>query len=154
MAKIQTQQQVALQQGQATDTRTANQTLQVSVPFFANGAWQNIDLELNKLSTDADASGKSEAEEKAQKIWQVRLNFATPVWGKIATQLILRGENLRADLWVEDAQKQSKMQLESETLAARLRRIGADVDVITCHVGSMQNKKTQLADGQLIDMHV
>lgn len=153
MAKIQTQQHSALQQTNIGDNRGVTQNLQVSIPFFANGTWQNIDLELNKLDEDSSGSGDGSGDRDA-KVWQVTLNFSLADWGKISTRLVLRGESLRADLWLETKEKQEKMQIASESLAARLRSIGADVEKITCHIGGIKTKEAVPSSDKLIDTRV
>lgn len=153
MAKIQTQQHSSLQQSNMAENRAVTQNLQVSIPFFANGSWQNIDLELNKLEPDSNASGASSSD-KNQKIWQVTLNFDLQDWGRISTRLVLRGESLRADLWLESDEKKHKMQLASESLAARLRSIGAEVEKISCHTGALKLTEASPASDKLIDTRV
>lgn len=151
MAKIQTQQHTALQQTNTADNRGVTQNLQVSIPFFAGGTWQNVDLELNKLDSESSSNSTSETNRK-EKIWQVTLNFALRDWGKISTRLVLRGENLRADLWLETDDKRQKMELASESLAARLRSIGAEVEKITFHTGAIAKQQQRISStDQLID---
>lgn len=151
MAKIQTQQHTALQQTNTADNRGVTQNLQVSIPFFAGGTWQNVDLELNKLDSESSSNSTSETNRR-EKIWQVTLNFALRDWGKISTRLVLRGENLRADLWLETDDKRQKMELASESLAARLRSIGAEVEKITFHTGAIAKQQQRISStDQLID---
>lgn len=153
MAKIQTQQHSSLHQSNIAENRTVTQNLQVSIPFFANGNWQNIDLELNKLESDSNASGPSSLD-KNQKIWQVTLNFNLQDWGKISTRLVLCGESLRADLWLESEEKKHKMQIASESLVARLRSIGAEVEKISCHTGGLKLTEPAPVSDKLIDTRV
>ena len=135
-ARIQVMQQTSLQATQSTHERgQPAQIVQMDLPYSVRGEWFQAQLEIRRWIEEKDAEAALEEMEKKTRSWEVNLSFTLKNWGKIHTLLRLKDENLKADIWVEAEEAYLPIKNQAELLAARLRRIGADVEEVACHLG-------------------
>ncbi|GLR63896.1 flagellar hook-length control protein FliK [Marinospirillum insulare] len=135
-SRIQVMQQTSLQATQATHERgQPAQIVQMDLPYSVRGEWFQAQLEIRRWIEEKDAEAAIEEAERRTRSWEVNLSFTLKNWGKIHTLLRLKDEQLKADIWVEVKESYLPIKKQAEVLAARLRRIGADVEEVTCHLG-------------------
>lgn len=156
LARIQVQQHTALQQTQTSfDRGQPAQVLQTDIPYMVRNEWQNAHLDIRRLHINEEGGGEGSASEAHDRPWQVRLRFELNDWGVVHTHLVLRGEKLKADVWVEEASAYKEMQSAVESLASRLRSIGAEVENVDCHIGTPPSLKAESTSSSgLIDTHI
>lgn len=156
LARIQVQQHTALQQTQTSfDRGQPAQVLQTDIPYMVRNEWHNAHLDIRRLHINEEGGGEGTTSETQDRPWQVRLRFELNDWGVVHTHLVLRGEKLKADVWVEEASAYKEMQLAVESLASRLRGIGAEVEDVNCHIGTPPSIRAERPSSSgLIDTHI
>ncbi len=154
-SRIQVLQQSSLQATQATHDRgQPAQVVQMDLPYLVRGDWFQAQLEIRRWIEEKDAEAALEEMEKKTRSWEVKLSFTLEKWGRIHTLLRLRGEQLKADIWIETETSFFPIKNQAELLAARLRRIGAEVDEIACYLGEPPSVVRAKQSQQIIDTQV
>lgn len=153
-ARTQVLQQTSLQATQATHERgQPGQVLQMDLPYSVRGDWYQAQLEIRRWIEEKDAEAARE-ELARTRCWEVRLSFDLKQWGKIHVGLRLQGEALNADLWAESSQTYPLLNEQTELLASRLRRIGAEVERVDCHLGEPPKLMHATPKQQIIDTRI
>lgn len=154
-SRIQVLQQNSLQATQATHERgQPGQILQLDLPYSIRGEWFQAQLEIRRWIDEKDAEAALEELERRTRCWEVQLSFELQDWGKIHTLLRLKGEQIKADIWVESEAAFTPISHQAELLGARLRRIGAEVERVDCHLGSPPKLKSSANNQQIIDTRI
>lgn len=154
-ARIQVLQQASLQATQSSYERgQPGQILQMDLPYSVRGEWFQAQLEIRRWINEKDAEAAAEEASKKTRSWEVQLSFDLKNWGKLHTRLKLTGVQLKADLWIEAAESFAAFQQETELLEARLRRLGAEVESFTCHLGKPPETRGQRSSEQIIDTEI
>lgn len=136
-SRIQVLQQSSLQSTQAAHDRgQPAQIIQMDLPYSVRGDWFQAQLEIRHWIEEKEAEAALEDMDRKTRSWEVQLSFTLENWGKIHTLLRLKGEQLKADIWVETDTSFIPIKNQAEILAARLRRLGADVEEVACHLGT------------------
>ncbi|HKM16414.1 MAG TPA: flagellar hook-length control protein FliK [Marinospirillum sp.] len=136
-SRIQVLQQSSLQSTQAAHDRgQPAQIIQMDLPYSVRGDWFQAQLEIRHWIEEKEAEAALEDMERKTRSWDVQLSFTLEKWGKIHTLLRLKGEQLKADIWVETDTSFTPIKNQAEILAARLRRLGADLEEVACHLGT------------------
>lgn len=153
-ARTQVLQQTSLQATQATHERgQPGQVLQMDLPYSVRGDWYQAQLEIRRWIEEKDAEAARE-EVARTRCWEVRLSFDLKQWGKIHVFLRLQGEALNADLWAESSETYPLLDEQAELLASRLRRIGAEVERVDCHLGEPPKLMHAAPKNQIIDTRI
>lgn len=135
-SRIQVMQQSSLQATQVTHERgQPAQIVQMDLPYSVRGDWFQAQLEIRRWIEEKETESALEEMARKTRSWEVRLSFTLESLGKIHTHLRLKDEHLKADVWVETKESFAPIKNKAELLAARLRRIGAEVEEVTCHLG-------------------
>lgn len=154
-ARTQVLQQTSLQATQATHERSQPaQIIQMDLPYSVRGEWFQAQLEIRRWIEEKDAEAALEEMAQRTRSWEVNLSFTLENWGKIHTLLRLKDETLKADIWVETESSYTPIKNQAELLAARLRRIGAEVEEITCHLGEPPSLTRPASYQQIIDTRI
>ncbi|MBE0505285.1 MAG: flagellar hook-length control protein FliK [Marinospirillum sp.] len=154
-SRIQVLQQSSLQATQATHERgQPGQILQLDLPYAIRGDWFQAQLEIRRWIDEKDAEAALEELERQTRCWEVQLSFDLQDWGKIHTLLRLKGEQLKADIWVESETAFAPISHQAELLEARLRRVGAEVERVDCHLGTPSKLKNSTNNQQIIDTRI
>ena len=154
-SRIQVLQQTSLQASQTTHERgQPAQVIQMDLPYSVRGEWFQAQLEIRRWIEEKDAEAALEEVEKKTRSWEVNLSFTLKNWGKIHTLLRLKDEHLKADIWVEAEESYLPIKNQADLLAARLRRIGADVEEVTCHLGEPPPTIKKAGRQQIIDTRI
>lgn len=154
-ARIQVLQQTSLQATQATHQRgQPAQIVQMDLPYSVRGEWFQAQLEIRRWIEEKEAEAALDELQRKTRSWEVRLSFTLQNWGKIHTHLRLKDEQLKADVWVEVEESFVPIKNQAEILAARLRRIGAEVDEVTCHLGEPPIALKKGGHQQIIDTRI
>lgn len=154
-SRIQVLQQTSLQATQATHERgQPAQVIQMDLPYSVRGEWFQAQLEIRRWIEEKDAEAALEEMAQKTRSWEINLSFTLEDWGKIHTLLRLKDENLKADIWVETESSYSPIKNQAELLAARLRRIGAEVEEVTCHLGEPPTLARTGGHQQIIDTRI
>lgn len=155
LARIQVQQNSSLQANIASHERgQPAQVLQLDLPYVVKGEWFEAQLEIRRWLEEKEAEEALEEHLRRTRSWEVKLSFNLEEWGKIHTLLRLKNEELKADIWVEEKGSLSYIKDKAQVLAARLRRVGADVEEVYCHLGSPPNQNLAAKRQQIIDTKV
>lgn len=154
-SRIQVLQQNSLQATQVTHERgQPAQVVQMDLPYSVRGEWFQAQLEIRRWIEEKDAEAALEEMERKTRGWEVKLSFTLQDWGKVHTLLRLKDENLKADIWVESAESFLPIKNQAEILAARLRRIGAEVEEVICHLGEPPPAIKVSGHQQIIDTRI
>ncbi len=154
LARIQVLQHTSLQSTQVSHERgLPAQVIQMDLPYSVRGDWFQAHLEIRRwLEEHEEAEAREEALSKTRG-WEVRLSFELQHWGKLHTHLKLKDENLKADIWVETPSHLPKVAKQAEILAARLRRVGAEIERVECHPGTppdpLKNRLSGMIDTRI-----
>lgn len=136
-SRIQVLQQSSLQSTQAAHDRgQPAQIIQMDLPYSVRGDWFQAQLEIRHWIEEKEAEAALEDMDRKTRSWEVQLSFTLEKWGRIHTLLRLKGEQLNADIWVETDTSLTPIKNQAEILAVRLRRLGADVQEVACHLGT------------------
>ncbi|SFX22704.1 flagellar hook-length control protein FliK [Marinospirillum alkaliphilum] len=154
-SRLQVLQQTSLQATQATHERgQPGQLLQLDLPYSVRGDWYQAQLEIRRWIEEKDAEAAREEQARKTRSWEVRLSFDLKHWGKLHTILRLQGSELKADIWVESSSTHAAISKETEVLAARLRRIGAEVERVDCHIGQPPGITASASHQPIIDTRI
>ncbi|MDR9466732.1 flagellar hook-length control protein FliK [Marinospirillum sp.] len=154
-SRIQVLQQSSLQATQTSHERgQPAQVIQMDLPYSIRGDWFQAQLEVRRWIEEKDAEAAAEQEERKTRSWEVELSFDLKNWGRVHTRLKLKGTHLKADVWVEAKEAWGPMQKEVSVLEARLRRLGADVERIDCHLGKPPPRAPSKHPQQIIDTEI
>jgi len=154
-SRIQVLQQTSLQATHATYERgQPAQVIQMDLPYSVRGEWFQAQLEIRRWIEEKDAEAALEERQKKTRSWEVSLSFTLKNWGKIHTLLRLKDEQLKADIWVETKESYLPIKNQAEMLAARLRRIGAEVEEVSCHLGEPPPVVKKGGHQQIIDTRI
>ncbi|NLW06281.1 MAG: flagellar hook-length control protein FliK, partial [Pseudomonadaceae bacterium] len=154
-SRIQTLQQNSLQATQAAHDRgQPAQIVQLDLPYSVRGDWFQAQLEIRHWIEEKDAEAALDEMEKKTRSWEVQLGFTLANWGKIHTLLRLKGEVLKASVWIETEESFGPIKNQAELLAARLRRLGADVEEVSCYLGTPPPLTTAENQQQIIDTRI
>lgn len=153
-SRIQVLQQNSLQATQSTHERgQPGQILQMDLPYSIRGDWFQAQLEIRRWIDEKEAEAALDELERQTRCWEVQLSFDLKDWGKIHTLLRLKGEHLKADIWVESEEAFAPISHQAELLEARLRRVGAEVERVDCHLGAPPRQKSG-SNQQIIDTRI
>ena len=154
-SRIQVLQQSSLQATQAAyDRGQPAQIIQLDLPYSVRGDWFQAQLEIRHWIEEKDAEAALEEMERKTRSWEVQLGFTLANWGKIHTLLRLKGETLKASVWIETETSFKPIKDQAELLAARLRRLGADVDEVACYLGAPPPVAKATNNQQIIDTRI
>jgi hypothetical protein len=154
-SRIQVLQQSSLQATQASHERgQPAQVIQMDLPYSIRGDWFQAQLEVRRWIDEKDAEAHAEQEKRKTRSWEVELSFDLQNWGRVHTRLKLKGTHLKADVWVEAREAWEPIQKEVSVLEARLRRLGADVERIDCHLGQPPQRVPGKHPQQIIDTEI
>ena len=154
-ARIQVLQQSSLQATQASFERgQPAQILQLDLPYSVRGEWFQAQLEIRRWIEEKDAEAAAAEAGRKTRSWEVQLSFDLPEWGCLHTLLKLQGEHLKADVWVEESQAYAPMQKEVALLEARLRRLGAEIESVDCHLGQPPLRPSGQRSQPIIDTEI
>lgn len=154
-ARIQVLQQNSLQATQVSHERgQPAQILQMDLPYSVRGDWFQAQLEIRRWIEEKDAEATAKQAARKTRSWEVRLSFDLEAWGKVHTRLKLKAEHLKADVWVEAEQSWEPVRAQVALLEARLRRLGAEVETVECHLGQPPETFIKRPAQQMIDTEV
>lgn len=154
-ARIQVLQQTSLQATNVSHERgQPAQVLQVDLPYSVRGEWLQTQLEIRRWIEEKDAEAGQELAERKTRSWDVQLSFDLKHWGALHTRLKLTGSQLKADVWVERSESWKPIQEELSLLETRLRRLGAEVERIDCHLGKPPQAAPSKPSQHMIDTEI
>lgn len=154
-SRIQVLQQSSFQATQVSHERgQPAQVIQMDLPYSVRGDWFQAQLEIRRWIEEKDAEAEAEQAGRKTRSWEIQLSFDLQDWGKIHTRLKLKGTYLKADVWVESKEAWGPLQKEVSVLEARLRRVGADVERIDCHLGKPPQPLRSRHPQQIIDTEI
>ena len=154
-SRIQVLQQNSLQATNVSHERgQPAQVIQMDLPYNVRGEWLQAQLEIRRWIEEKDAEAAAEQAERKTRSWEVQLSFDLHHWGRVHTRLKLKGAHLKADVWVETKEAWEPMQKEVSVLEARLRRLGAEVERIDCHLGKPPQPLHSKHPQQIIDTEI
>lgn len=155
-SRLEVQQLSSLQAIQASAERgQPAQQIQMDLPYAIRGEWFEAKLEIKRWLEEKETEEALEDYLRRTKIWEVKLNFTLEGYGKLHTHLRLQDTQLSADVWVEETAALSPIKSQAELLAARLRRLGADIEEVNCYPGSPPSTASQpAAKAQIINTKI
>ncbi|SFC17021.1 hook-length control protein FliK [Marinospirillum celere] len=154
-ARIQVLQQSSLQATQVSHERgQPAQVVQMDLPYSVRGDWFQAQLEIRRWIEEKDAEANAKEAARKTRSWEVQLSFDLHTWGRVHTRLKLTAGQLKADVFVEAKEAWEPMRQQVGLLEARLRRLGAEVDRVECHLGKPPQPFLHRHPQQIIDTEI